>query len=189
MPVNEALLHNWFYGNYGVRIAASLTFAYLLGSIPVGAVVRWLFSGMDPRLARAANAIVPAIDALKGFIATIIPLHGGGETIGLSSGLAATIGHYYTPWRGLRGDWSVGLFAGVVTALSPLAACIVLTFWFVVSVGSGSYLTGTLFAAATAFWPLWFFIGAPAAFFGIAAGTALGLRLGGSCQVFQRLDV
>ena len=189
MPVNEPLLHNWFYGNYGVRIAASIVFAYLLGSIPVGAVVRWLFDGLDPRLARKAAMAVPLVDALKGFVATVIPLHGGGEAIGLASGLAATIGHYYTPWRRFRGDSKIDLFAGVVFALSPFAASIVLLFWLVASLASASFEMGTLFGAATAFWPLWFFAGAPAALFGILGGTALGLRLGGSGQVFERLDV
>lgn len=189
MPVPDALLHNWFYGNYGVRVAASIVFSYLLGSIPVGYVVRWLFAGFDPRVARRAAAAVPLVDALKGFVATVIPLHGGGETVGLGSGFAATLGHYYTPWRRFRGDSKIDLFAGVVFALSPYAAVIVLAFWLVASVSSGSFQTGTLFAAAMAFWPLWYIDGVPAAFFGVAAGTAIGLRLGGSGEPSERLDV
>jgi glycerol-3-phosphate acyltransferase PlsY len=189
MPVNEALLHNWFYGNYGVRVAASLAFAYLLGSIPVSAVVRWLFAGLHPRAGRIAYSAVPVVDALKGFVATVIPFHGGGAAIGLSAGFAATVGHYYTPWSRLRGDWRIGLLAGVVAALSLPAACVVLALWAVSSLAASSFESGTLFAAALTFWPLWFFLGAHAALFGIAAGTAVALRLRGGGQVSERFEV
>ena len=189
MPVNEALVHNWFFGNLGVRITGAIIFSYLLGSIPVRAVVVWLFEGLDSRLARVAAGAVPFVDGLKGFVATMIPLHGGGEIVGLASGFAATLGHYYTPWRRFKGDPSIGLLAGVIIAIKPIAAVISITFWIVVTMASNSSAAGTLFAAAMAFLPLWYFCGPLGALFGIISGTAVGLRVGTSCQAFECREV
>jgi glycerol-3-phosphate acyltransferase PlsY len=186
MPVNDALLHNWFYGNYGVRLVAMLGFAFLMGSIPVGPIVRWLFAGLDPRLARTAGAAVPLLDAFKGFLPTVIALHGGGLPVGLGSALATTLGHYYSPWRRFRGGDQVDLEAGVLLALSPWSALVFVGFWCVCAASSRSAATGSLFAAALLFLPLWYFLGAPAALFGIAAGTAIALRVGVGRQPLER---
>ena len=90
-----------------------------MGSIPIGPTVRWLFCDLDPRLGRAASAFVPPLNALKGFVPTIIAFHGGGEIVGLMAAFACTLGHYYCPWRHFRGGRSADLIAGVVLALSP----------------------------------------------------------------------
>ena len=187
MPVNDALLHNAFYGNYGVRLVAALGFAYLLGSIPVEAIARWLFAGLDPRLGRAAVAFGSVIDVLKGFVATAIVFHGGGQAVGLGAGLAATLGHYYCAWRRFRGGERIDFELGVVLALCPPAALVFLVFWVVAAVSSRSAAIGSVFASALLFLPLWYFAGAPAALFGILAGTALALRLRADGQTLERV--
>lgn len=186
MPVNDALLHNWFYGNYGVRVAAAVIFAYALGTIPIGPIVRWLFAGLDSRLVRSANAFVPVFDAIKGFLPTLIALHGGGLTIGLAAALAVTLGHYYSPWRRFRGGRQVDCEAGVLLALSPVSALIFVAFWSTAAVTSRSAAIGSLFACALLFLPLWYCLGPWAALFGIAAGTAIALRVGGDRQPLER---
>jgi hypothetical protein len=54
-------------------------------------------------------------------------------------------------------------------------------------VSSGSQVAGTGFTAALLFFPLWVFLGAPGALFGIAAGAAIALRLGVDGQTLERL--
>lgn len=186
-PQMEALLHNGFYGNYWVRLTAALSFAFLMGSIPIGPTVRWLFCDLDPRYGRAASAFVPPLNALKGFVPTIIAFHGGGEIVGLLAAFACTLGHYYCPWRRFRGGRSADLMAGIVLALSPPAAAILFAFWLVGTVSSGSQVVGTGFTVALLFFPLWVFLGAPGALFGIAAGAAIALRLGVDGQTLERL--
>ena len=67
-------------------------FAFLMGSIPMGPIVTWLFAGLDYRIARAAAAIAPVLNAGKAFIPTAIAMHGGGLAIGLGAGLAVVAG-------------------------------------------------------------------------------------------------
>jgi glycerol-3-phosphate acyltransferase PlsY len=186
MPVNEALLHNWFYGNYGVRLAAAVVFAFLMGSLPIGPVVAWLFADLDPRLRRAAAAAVAPLNALKGFVPTAIALHGGGPAVGLYAAAAATAGHCFCPWRRFRGGTGCDLVAGVALALSPPAALVVVALWAAAALSSRSVQAGSLFACALLFLPLWYFVGAEAALFGIAAAAALVLRLRIGDQALER---
>jgi glycerol-3-phosphate acyltransferase PlsY len=177
MPVNDALLHNWFYGNRDVRIVAIVVFAYLIASLPFGAIVRWLFAELDPRLSRWAAAIVPVLNVLKGYIATVIAFHGGGEVIGLAAALAATLGHYYCPWRRFRGETRPDAMFGILIPASPFVALMFAVVWLAGAISSRSVATGTLVAAAVLFLPCWFFLGPPGAFFGIAAGAAIAAAL------------
>lgn len=186
-PTMDALLHNWFYGNFGVRLIAAVGFAFLLGSIPIGPVVRWLFADFDPGVRRAAAAAVPPLNAAKGFLSTVISLHGGGLVVGLSAAMAATLGHYYCPWRRFRGGKRIDLEAGIVLALSPPSALVLVAFWATAAIAARSTAAGTLLAAGLLFFPLWFFLGPPAALFGIAAATALALRLWREGQALERL--
>ena len=186
MIPDQALLHNAFYGNYIVRLVAALGFGYLMGSIPLGPIARWLFAGLDPRLGRLASAAAVLLTVVKGCIPTAIALHGGGEIVGLACGLATTIGHYYCPWTRFRGGRSVDLEAGVVVAISPVAALIFLAFWATAARSSRSAAIGTIFASALLFLPLWYFVGPAGASFGIAAGTAIALRVRIDGQALER---
>lgn len=183
----QALLHNWFYGNYGVRVAAALIFAFLFSSIPLGPVTRWLFAGLDSRLQRTAGAFVPILNALKGFIAVVIVYHGGGEAVGLAAGFAATLGHAYCPWRRFRGGTGIDALAGILLACSPISALIFLALWATCAYGSRSREIGEIFACGLLFLPLWFFLGPLGGFFGIAAGAAVVLRLRLGDEALQRV--
>lgn len=189
MQVNDALLHNWFYGNYGVRFAAALIFGFLMGSIPVGPIARWLFAELDPRLLRVATALAVPLTMLKGAVPTLVALHGGGLLVGLGAGLATVLGHYFCPWRGFRGGDQIDAQTGVLAALSPPSALVYLAFWSVAARTSGSAPVGAAFASALLFLPLWYFLGAPAGLFGVAAGTALALRLWARGQPLERVEI
>jgi len=183
MPVNEALLHNWFYGNYWVRVAGALSFSLLLSSIPIGAVFTWLFDGMNPRYGRTAARLVPPLNALKGFVPTIIAYHGGGLLVGLGAAAVAIAGHYFTPWRRFRGGNRIDALLGIAVALSPPSALMVLGCWGVCRLAGGSPAMGTLLGAAILFLPLWFFLGVPGALIGALAAAAVALRLFGEGEV------
>ncbi len=189
MPVNERLLHNWFYGNYEVRLAAALGFAFLMGSIPIASVAAWLVSELGSPTRRIAALVVLPLNAIKGLIATIIAAHGGGETVGLFAAFAATVGHHYSPWRRFRGGTQIDLETGVVAALSLPSAGIFVAFWAATALGMRSFSAATRFAAALLFFPLWYFLGAPAAFFGIAAGTAIVLRVATNGKALERAEI
>jgi glycerol-3-phosphate acyltransferase PlsY len=178
MPVNEALLHNWFYGNYGVRIAGAVIFAFLISSIPTATIARWLFGSLDSRLSRTANALVPPANIFKGFLAIIVAVHGGGEYVGLYAAFAGMLGHYFSPWRRFRGGDQIDYTIGIAAALNPASAIIVFFFWAPASRVLLSPAIGTLLAGALLFLPLWFFVGAPAALLGIAGGAVIALRVG-----------
>jgi glycerol-3-phosphate acyltransferase PlsY len=177
MPADQALLHNWFYGNYAVRVSAAVFFAFVFCSIPLGNIIRWLFTGLDSRLERSANALVPVLNALKGFIATVVAFHGGGESVGLAAASAGVIGHAYSPWVRGRGGNGIDVLVGMLLAFSFPTALLVLVFWAAAAAPTRSAMMGTLSACALLFFPLWFFGGPAAAAFGIFAGTAIALRL------------
>jgi acyl phosphate:glycerol-3-phosphate acyltransferase len=53
------------------------------------------------------------------------------QLIHVLSGLAAILGHNYSPWLGFRGGKGIATSAGVVIALMPFAVIILLFAWFV----------------------------------------------------------
>lgn len=171
-PRLNALLHNWFYGNFGVRITGALIYAFLIASIPLNDVVRWLFAGLDPRTQRLASTAVPVLNALKGFIATIIAFHGGGQVVGFEAGFAAIIGHCFSPWRRFRATNGVDALIGILLACNTITGVIVLAVWIVSALVTRSQRTASIVAASSLFIPLWFISGAPGLFFGLAAGAA-----------------
>jgi len=129
MQVNEALLHNWFYGNFVVRTVAAIGFSFLMGSIPFGRVVDWLFVGSETsrtpsfrNAGRFARGILDALDALKAFIPVAIVGHGGGIVLGTAAAIVVFAGHIFSPWLRGRGtgDRAVpGVLAGIVLGLLP----------------------------------------------------------------------
>jgi len=129
MQVNEALLHNWFYGNFAVRVVFAVGFSFLMGSIPFGRVVDWLFAGSDAARSssyrsagRFARGVLDALDALKAFIPVAIIAHGGGMVLGLFAGAAVCVGHLFSPWLRGRGPGDramPGVAGGIVLGLLP----------------------------------------------------------------------
>ena len=120
--------------------------AYLLGSIPFGFLLVWLFHKEDIRSkgsgnigatnvmrsgAKGLGALTFLLDACKGYVA--VPL---ASLIGASPALApvphanavalaalcAVLGHIYTVWLGFKGGKGVATAFGVFVALAPWAA-------------------------------------------------------------------
>lgn len=137
---------------------------YLIGSIPFGLLIaRWV-AGVDLRKVGSGNigatnvtrvvgkkwgAVALALDAGKGAIPTsALPILAGvatGDLLHASvlGGVAAILGHMFSPWLGFRGGKGVATAMGVVIILAPigfLAALatfvILLAVTRIVSVGS-----------------------------------------------------
>jgi len=125
----------------------TLTVAYLLGSIPCGLFVSWLFSLKDPRESGSGNIgatnvlrsgnkkaalLTLFLDIFKGSAAVIFSLMFATPLVQLA-GLIAVIGHIWPIWLGFRGGKGVATALGVILILSvPLAIASLIT-WFVVA--------------------------------------------------------
>lgn len=109
--------------------------AALLGSVPFGFVLAKHFLKIDlqemgsgnigaTNAARAGGAKFGAaillLDALKGLAAPLLArFFGFDEGLVAGCGLAAVIGHCYTPFLGFRGGKGVATSLGVILALAP----------------------------------------------------------------------
>jgi acyl phosphate:glycerol-3-phosphate acyltransferase len=158
-------------------IAVALVASYLAGSVPFGLLVAHVAAGKDVRTVgsgnigatnvaraagRAAAAVTLVLDALKGFLPTVL----AGQTfaepwVPAACGVSAVIGHCYPVWLRFRGGKGVATGLGVSLALAPIAAACGATVWIlfykllrISSVGSlAGVATALLVAAATA--PRW----------------------------------
>jgi glycerol-3-phosphate acyltransferase PlsY len=188
MPVNEALVNGPVFGNMYVKIICGLGFAFLMGSIPFRAVVGWLFDTPGVRdkdrvnlsivdaFGRVIEASVPFFDALKGWVPTAIVFHGGGEHMGVAAAFCAVLGDCYSPWRKWRGGKGVATYAGALFALSWQAGTIFTALWMTGAFSSGYTTIGSLLACAVSFLPLWYFVGAPSAMFGVEMACIIATR-------------
>jgi glycerol-3-phosphate acyltransferase PlsY len=176
VEVNEALLNGPFFGNIYVKEATALLFAFLMGSIPVGSIVAWLFAdydGIDAPLAYRASHLLATngvlfVDALKGLVPVAIVAHGAGHVMGVLAAFSAFAGHCFTPWLRLEGGKGFAVLLGALTALSWPAALMVAAVAVAAGVSSGHRSVGLLVALAVAPLPLWVFLGTSGAWLGLA---------------------
>ena len=83
-------------------------------------------------------------------------------------GLAAIIGHNYTPWLGFKGGKGIATSAGVLAALMPLVLAVAFTLWAVLTLTTRYVSVGSI-AAALSLAPLaWFFYPGQWILFGLA---------------------
>lgn len=153
-------------------------FFYLLGSFPTGYLMGRA-RGIDVRqhgsgnigatnvgrvLGRNWGFFAFGCDFAKGFVALfllrvfIIPQNGTWEVelLLVICGIAAVLGHNYTPWLGFKGGKGVATSAGVLGALLPVALFIVFSIWAVEVlitkyVSLGSVLAATALPIVTYF--------------------------------------
>jgi glycerol-3-phosphate acyltransferase PlsY len=140
--------------------------AYLLGSIPFGYLLGKL-KGIDIRkhgsgnvgatnvarvLGKPYGVLVYILDFLKGFIPTLIAvkLYGHGDWVVTLVGLAAVLGHMFSIFLGFRGGKGVATASGVLFAINPFLALIVLLVWGIVFKLTGYVSVGSIAAALAA---------------------------------------
>jgi glycerol-3-phosphate acyltransferase PlsY len=143
---------------------ALLALAYLLGGIPFGYLAGRLVKGVDLRRVGsgnlgATNAIrqlgwgwgvaVFGLDLLKGWAAVALAQRlSGASWLPLAAGLAAILGHSFTPYLGFRGGKGVATSAGVFLRLAPLATGLALLCFLVVMLASRIVSLSSLTAAS-----------------------------------------
>jgi glycerol-3-phosphate acyltransferase PlsY len=129
--------------------------SYLIGSIPAGYLVGRLV-GVDVRQLGSGNIGATNVlrvlgkpygygvflfDFFKGVAAVQLsillvqsahPDRQTRELVGIIAGVLAVIGHSYPVWLGFKGGKGVATSAGVLFALMPIAALLVMIIWFVI---------------------------------------------------------
>jgi acyl phosphate:glycerol-3-phosphate acyltransferase len=176
--------------DYG--LAAMLVLAYLLGATPTSYVAGRLGRGIDLRQHGSHNlgatnvyrvlgwryAIpVGLIDMAKGVVPVAIlgPWSNGPAWFTVALGIAAVLGHMFSPYVRFQGGKGVATAAGVFLALAPLAVLISLVIW-----GATLWLSGYVSVAslvAAALFPLWVWVTAPGEPYTLGAAIVLALLL------------
>jgi glycerol-3-phosphate acyltransferase PlsY len=144
-------------------------FFYLVGSIPTGFLLGRA-RGLDIRqhgsgnigatnvwrvMGRNWGLIAFASDFLKGFLPlyllrTLSFPERGVWVVALLlvlCGLAAIIGHNYTPWLGFKGGKGIATSAGVFAALMPPVLAIALSLWIIAVLITRTVSIGSILAA------------------------------------------
>ena len=126
--------------------------SYLLGSIPTAYCIVKFRTGTDIRTVGSGNvgstnalraagkkiaAVVLLGDALKGTLPSLLGLVLSGPAFGIVCGLAAFLGHIYSPWLRFHGGKGVATQLGIVLALSPLSLIMPFAAWVVTVLISG----------------------------------------------------
>lgn len=165
--------------------------SYLIGSIPTSLLVGRLVKGIDLRQHGSKNVgatnlyrvlgwryAVPVglFDMAKGYVpvAVVGPAVSVGVLIPLLCGVAAVLGHMFSPFVGFKGGKGVATGAGVVLAMAPLAFLGAFGIWALLVFLTGYVSLGSVVAAASL--PLltvWLYPGRPAVLWITAALGAL----------------
>lgn len=138
--------------------------SYLIGAIPTSYWVVKLVRGVDLRTVGSGNlgatnlyrflgwkyAIpVGIFDMLKGTIPVVViaPIVGVSIIGAIALGLAAVLGHVYSPFVGFKGGKGVATGGGVILGIAPWAFLVSLAAWVVVVKVSGYVSLGSIIAA------------------------------------------
>jgi glycerol-3-phosphate acyltransferase PlsY len=183
-------------------------FFYLVGSVPTGYLLA-KSRGLDIRQHGSGNIgatnvwrvmgwrwglVAFACDFLKGFL----PLYlvrtlsfpdaspWAVSVLLVICGLAAIIGHNYTPWLGFKGGKGIATSAGVLAALMPPVLAVALSLWIIVTLATRTVSIGSLVAAAVLAPAAWWFYPGEWIFFGLAC-LAGGLAIWRHKSNIQRL--
>jgi glycerol-3-phosphate acyltransferase PlsY len=123
-----------------MKLAFCLLLAYLLGGVPFGLIVSNLTRGVDIRRLGSGNIgatnvlrvigwkaglLVLLLDVVKGFIPVILTrelLFPNNPLIAILAGMAAMLGHTFSPFLRFTGGRAVAAGLGVMLALSWKAA-------------------------------------------------------------------
>lgn len=118
------------------------------------------------------GALVFVMDALKGLFATFFPTWLAGvlpnstgldlRMLSLVAGVAAILGHVFTPWLRFRGGRGVATSLGVFLGVMPIPSLLAFAIWVVLLVVSRRVSVGSVGAAlAYPFLVAWFTRGDP----------------------------
>lgn len=175
---------------YGLAVMVVL--AYLIGATPTSYLAGRLGRRIDLREHGSRNlgatnvyrvlgwryAIpVGLIDIAKGVIPVIVlgPWSNGPAWFPVTLGVAAVLGHVFSPWVGFRGGKGVATAGGVFLALAPLAVVISLPIWAATLWFSGYVSVASLTVAVL--FPIWVALTRPGETATVWASVGLALLL------------
>jgi len=173
-------------------LAVMLMLAYLIGATPTSYIAGKLGKGIDLRQHGSNNlgatnvyrvlgwkyAIpVGVIDMLKGAVPVVIlgPWSNGPAWFTVALGLAAVLGHMFSPYVRFRGGKGVATAAGMFLALAPLAIGISLLIWILALWLSGYVSVASLTVAVL--FPLWVRLTVPDQAYTFWASVVLALLI------------
>ena len=168
---------------------------YLIGSMPTGYLLG-KSRGLDIRqhgsgnigatnvwrvMGRNWGLVAFASDFLKGFLPlyflrTLSFPEGGSWLVALLlviCGLAAIIGHNYTPWLGFKGGKGIATSAGVLGALMPPVLGVALSLWIIATLVTRMVSVGSILAAASLAPLAYYFYPGEWIYFGLACLAGL----------------
>ncbi len=149
---------------------AAILLGFLLGSIPFGLLltraaglgdIRKTGSGSigATNVLRTGRKDIAAatllLDAAKGAVAVLVMAAWAGPDPALLAGVAAVLGHCFSPWIGFKGGKGIATGAGVLLAWSWQAGLLTLLVWLAAAVLSKRSSVGALFALIAAPLLLW----------------------------------
>lgn len=153
-----------------------VVFALVCGAVPVGLVLGVIAADVDIRKAGSGNIGATnawrllgwrvglptlVLDILKGVLPVVLARLALGDVPVLGAvGLAAVVGHCWTPALRFRGGKGVATSAGVLLALAPLPTLLLVALWTGTVLGLRRSSLGALVAVA----------GAPLVFWWLAPG-------------------
>lgn len=94
--------------------------------------------------------LVFVLDAAKGFLAASVPAlltSAGVFTASLAAGVAAILGHVFSPWLGFRGGRGVATSLGVFLAIVPVPTLLAFLLWIALVSVSRRVSVGSIGAA------------------------------------------
>ena len=173
-----------------MRFALWLAAAYLVGALPTSYLVGRLARGIDLREHGSKNlgatnvyrvlgwgwaVPVALVDVLKGAlpVAGFAPWAGGPAWTPIALGVAAVLGHAYSPYVRFKGGKGVATAAGMFLALAPLAVLLAIPVW-VACVWLTGYVSVASITVALAF-PFAVWLTRPGASAVLIASVALGV--------------
>ena len=173
-------------------LAVMLVLAYLIGATPTSYIAGKLGKGIDLR-AHGSNNLgatnvyrvlgwkyaipVGVFDMVKGAVPVAIlgPWSNGPAWFTVALGLAAVLGHMFSPYVRFRGGKGVATAAGMFLALAPLAIVISLAIWAVTLWLSGYVSVASLTVAVL--FPVWVGLAVPGQLYTFWASVVLALLI------------
>jgi glycerol-3-phosphate acyltransferase PlsY len=163
--------------------------AFAIGSIPFGVIVSRTFFKRDIRaegsgnigaanalrtLGKGGAATVLLLDALKGAL-PVLAVAAATESAAWAAlaGLAAILGHCFSPFLGGKGGKGVATFYGILWALAWPAGATFTILWIATLIATGFASVASMIATLAMPFVLWFVIGTPGLVFGIAAAIII----------------
>jgi len=148
--------------------------SYILGGIPFGLILGLLVKKIDIREYGSGNigasnawrilgpvwgGLTFLLDVLKGYAPVVVSHHfcGPGSPLPVFAGLAALLGHNFSPFLKFKGGKGAATSLGVAFGLSPLAGAIGFGVWLVVVAATHYISVGSVCAVIAGSFFIWWF--------------------------------